>query len=253
MKAAFITVLSNFFLCLTETELNDPSPQFNFGGNSGTIGQQGENYGTAIGQQHNNRYGRRQFNFGGNSGTIGQQGENYGTAIGQQHNNRYGRRQFNFGGNSGTIGQQGQNMGTAIGQQHNNRYGRRQFNFGGNSGTIGQQGQNMGTAIGQQHNGRCYFLHKTILSRLILFYLILSCVLAHLRNMTIMDQSPIIVLVDTCTVKNPVNTINALSFKVKTSNVKPDSRISNRTLCIQQTVFKKNVIILTKLLIIIFY
>ena len=71
--------------------------------------------------------------------------------------------------------------------------------------------------------------------------------------MTIMDQSPIIALVDTCTVKNPVNTINALSFKVKTSNVKPDSRISNRTLCIQQTVFKKNVIILTKLLIIIFY
>ncbi|CAH3036514.1 unnamed protein product, partial [Pocillopora meandrina] len=105
-----------------ETELNDPSPQFNFGGNSGTIGQQGQNYGTAIGQQHNNRYGRRQFNFGGNSGTIGQQGQNYGTAIGQQHNNRYGRRQFNFGGNSGTIGQQGQNYGTAIGQQHNNRY-----------------------------------------------------------------------------------------------------------------------------------
>ena len=109
-------------------------------------------------------------------------------------------------------------MGTAIGQQHNNRYGRRQFNFGGNSGTIGQQGQNYGTAIGQQHNGRCYFLYKTILSHLILFYRILSCLSAQLRNMTIMDESPILVLVDTCTVKNPVNTINALFLKVKKSN-----------------------------------
>ena len=236
-------------------------PQLNFGGNSGTIGKQRkkkqrQRMGTAIGQQHN-------------SGTIGKQNQNMGTAIGQQHNRhkrcyvnyggssgtngQQGQSQFNFGGNSGTIGQQGQNYGMAIGQQHNNWYGKRQFNFGGNSGTIGQQGQNLGTAIGQQHNGRCCFLYKTILSHFILFYLILSCLTAQLRNMTIMDESPIIVLVDTCTVKNPVNTINALSFKVKKSNVKPDSRFTKRTLCIQQTVFKKNVIIVTKLLTIIYY